>query len=806
MIKWFSLGFWELIARIVLRNRILMLSIIAAITVFLALQWKNIHFTFTEANMLPDDNIANVEYNAFLDKFGEEGNLIIIGVKDSTFFTPKAYAAWSKLMNTIKQNQEVDLVVSLNDLKKLQKNEALETFELVPFVDESKALNPKYLQTIKKELFNDLPFYEGLLFNKRSGSVRSAIYMDKKIVNTKARKTFVLEKLIPAITTFEKETKIDLRVSGMPYIRTLNAKTITDEISIFIGASLLITSLLFFFFFRSFKATLISIVIVIIGVMWSFGFLGLFNYEITILTALVPSLIIVIGIPNCIFLTNKYHQEFKVHRNKAKALQRVTTKIGMATLMTNLTTAIGFATFVASNNNLLLEFGVVTSINIMALFFLSLVLIPIFHSYLNPPKERHLKHLDRGSVKKFMDWILKTIKTNRFSIYAASVALLVFSIIGIYEMRISGSLIEDMPKKEAFFQDIVFFEKEFDGVMPLEIMIDTKRKKGVMKLSTLKRMEELETAIEEIPELSKPISIVNLVKYSKQAYYNGNPDYYELPTSQEQAFILSYAKNATANSKENLMKSYVDSTGQYARITTFMRDESGDQIAKIEEEIRKKADKLFPKERYNVIITGKALVFQKGTGYLLDNLLSSLIFAFFLTALLIGFMFRSFKMILVSIIPNLLPLFLTAGLMGFLDIPLKPSTILVFGIAFGLSVDDTLRFLSQYREELKKNNWKIKKSVYATFNESGLSMFYTSIVLFFGFSVFMLSSFGGTIALGGLISLTLLFGMLSNLMLLPALVLTLNKTLANEQEFIEPKTDIIERSDEEIDSLTNYKK
>ena len=806
MIKWFSLGFWELIARIVLRNRILMLSIIAAITVFLALQWKNIHFTFTEANMLPDDNIANVEYNAFLDKFGEEGNLIIIGVKDSTFFTPKAYAAWSKLMNTIKKNQEVDLVVSLNDLKKLQKNEALETFELVPFVDESKALNPKYLQTIKKELFNDLPFYEGLLFNKRSGSVRSAIYMDKKIVNTKARKTFVLEKLIPAITTFEKETKIDLRVSGMPYIRTLNAKTITDEISIFIGASLLITSLLFFFFFRSFKATLISIVIVIIGVMWSFGFLGLFNYEITILTALVPSLIIVIGIPNCIFLTNKYHQEYKVHRNKAKALQRVTTKIGMATLMTNLTTAIGFATFVASNNNLLLEFGVVTSINIMALFFLSLVLIPIFHSYLNPPKERHLKHLDRGSVKKFMDWILKTIKTNRFSIYAASVALLVFSIIGIYEMRISGSLIEDMPKKEAFFQDIVFFEKEFDGVMPLEIMIDTKRKKGVMKLSTLKRMEELETAIEEIPELSKPISIVNLVKYSKQAYYNGNPDYYELPTSQEQAFILSYAKNATANSKENLMKSYVDSTGQYARITTFMRDESGDQIAKIEEEIRKKADKLFPKERYNVIITGKALVFQKGTGYLLDNLLSSLIFAFFLTALLIGFMFRSFKMILVSIIPNLLPLFLTAGLMGFLDIPLKPSTILVFGIAFGLSVDDTLRFLSQYREELKKNNWKIKKSVYATFNESGLSMFYTSIVLFFGFSVFMLSSFGGTIALGGLISLTLLFGMLSNLMLLPALVLTLNKTLANEQEFIEPKIDIIERSDEEIDSLTNDKK
>ena len=805
MIKWFSLGFWELIARIVLRNRILMLSIIVAITVLLSMQWKNIHFTFTEANLLPDDNIVNVEYNAFLNKFGEEGNLVIIGVKDDAIFTPKAYASWSKLMNGLSEDKAVDLVISLNNLKKLQKNDSLQTFELVPFVDQSKTADEAYLKKIKTSLFNDLPFYEGLLFNKRSGSIRSAIYMDKKIVNTAARKDFILDRLVPAVEIFEKETGIDLRVSGMPYIRTLNAQTITDEISLFIGASLLVTSLLFFFFFRSFRATLISMIIVIIGVMWSFGFLGLLNYEITVLTALVPSLIIVIGIPNCIFLTNKYHQEYKIHRNKVRALQRVTTKVGMATLLTNLTTAIGFATFVASNNQLLLEFGIVTSINIMALFFLCIIVIPIFHSYIPAPKDRHIEHLDRNYVKVFMEWILRNIKTNRFSIYVVAILLLVISIIGIYKMRISGSLIEDMPKKEAFFQDIVFFEKEFDGVMPLEIMIDTKRKKGVMKLSTLRKMEELEESIDEIPELSKPLSIVNLVKYSKQAYYNGDPEYYELPTAQEQSFILSYAKNAAKDSKENLMKSYVDSTGQYARITTFMRDENGDNIPKIEAEIRKEANKIFPPDRYKVTITGKALVFQKGTGYLLDNLLSSLAFAFFLTALLMAFMFRSFKMVLISIIPNLLPLLLTAGIMGFMDIPLKPSTILVFGIAFGLSVDDTVRFLSQYREELKKNNWKIRKSVYATFADAGLSMFYTSIVLFFGFSVFMLSSFGGTIALGGLISVTLLFGMLSNLMLLPALVLTLNKTLANEQDFIEPKIDIIEPSDEEIDDLEKNK-
>jgi predicted RND superfamily exporter protein len=341
----------------------------------------------------------------------------------------------------------------------------------------------------------------------------------------------------------------------------------------------------------------------------------------------------------------------------------------------------------------------------------------------------------------------------------------------------------------------VFFEKEFDGVMPMEIVIDTKRKKGVMKLSTLKKMEEFQKTIEGIPELSKPISVLNVVKYSKQAFYNGNPEYYALPTSQEQGFIFEFAKNTSNNSKDNPLKSYVDSTGRYARITTFIKDEGINNIDVIEAKLNKKIAAIFPKDRYEVSMTGKALVFQKGTKYLLDNLIWSLVLAIFITAALIAFMFRSFKMILVALIPNLFPLFITAGLMGYFNIPLKPSTILVYGIAFGLSVDDTIRFLSQYRQELKKNNWKIKKSVFATLKDSGLSMFYTSVVLFFGFSVFMLSSFGGTIALGGLVSVTLLFGMLSNLVLLPSLVLTLNKSLANEQEFIEPKIDILEHND-----------
>ena len=778
-------GFWERLARIILKNRITILIAIAAITVFLGFQWRNLSMTYTEANLLPKKHIVNRQYQDFLNKFGEEGNLIVIGFQDKTFFTPKAYAAWNELMTGLKDSKEVELVVSLNDLKKLQKDTIAEKFELVPLIDQKQTKDPAYLQKIKNELFNNLPFYEGLLFNKKSGSIRSAVYLRKEIVNTAQRKTFIIENLVPKIDQFEKTTGIDLRVSGMPYIRTINAENMKGEIGLFIGAALFITSLIFFLFFRSWRATFISIFILIFGVMWSFGTLGLFHYKITILTAIIPPLIIVIGITNCIFLINKYQQEIKLHNNQAKALQRVISKIGVATLMTNMTTAIGFATFMIAGNDLLFEFGLVTSINVITVYLLTLLVVPIVYSFMPLPKEKHLYHLSKNYIASLLNAVETIVKTRRTRIYMVYGLLMIFSIIGVSQMKVSGSLIGEMPKSASFFKDIVFYEKEFNGVMPLEIMIDTKRKKGVMKLSTMKKMDELQETIAQIPELSKPVSVVNLVKYSKQAFYNGNPEYYQLPTSQEQAFILSYAKNAAKNTKDNLMKSYVDSTGQYARITTFMKDIGTEEMAKVEAQLNKKIAAIFPKDQYTVTLTGKALVFQKGTSYLIDNLIESLIFAIIMIAGLMAYLFRSFKMVMASVITNVLPLCITSGLMGYFGIPLKPSTILVFSIAFGISVDNAIQFMAKYRHDLIKNNGRVKKSVFSALKETGISTFYTSVVLIFGFAIFTLSSFSGTIALGGLISCTLLFAMFANLFVLPALVLTFEKKKAKKEEYLE---------------------
>ncbi|MBT3546208.1 MAG: MMPL family transporter [Flavobacterium sp.] len=782
------MNFWTRVSRIILKNRYLILILIAIATAFLVSQMKHMRFSYTEANLLPEDHEVNIQYNQFLDIFGEEGNLILLAIKDSTVFTPAKFNAWNSLAKSFDSLSEVEFTLSIADVKKLKKDTKNRKFVLESIYTEE-LTSQKTIDAVKKELFEKLPFYDNLLYNKITGTIQTAIYIDKEIVNTPVRKAFVFKKLIPIIDAFEKETNLDVRVSGMPYIRTINAQNIIDEIQLFVLGALLITGIIFFFFFRSYRATFITLLVVTIGVTWAFGFIGLFGYEITVLTALIPPLIIVIGVPNAVFLINKYQQEIKLHGQQAKALQRVISKIGNATLMTNITTASGFATFVFVKSQLLREFGILASINILSIFVLALLIIPILYSFMEPPKKKHLNHLERKWMENVVNWMEKMVREQRITIYITTVIVIILGIIGLYQIRVSGSLIEDMPKTKAFYKDIKFFENEFGGIMPLEILIDTKKEKGVMKLSTLKRMDKINEVIESFPELSRPVSVVNLVKYSKQAYYKGNPKYYQLPTAQEQSYIFEYTKNSDGNS--NMLNNFVDPTGQYARITTFMKDVGTDKMNDIQERLEQVVKKEFPKERFNVSFTGRALVFLKGTNYLIGNLVFSLSLAIFLISLFMAWMFRSFKMILISIIPNMLPLLITAGLMGFFGIPIKPSTILVFSIAFGISVDDTIHFLAKYRQELIANKWKIRKSVYAALRETGVSMFYTSIVLFFGFLVFTVSSFGGTIALGGLVSITLLFAMVSNLLLLPSLLLTFEDKIANKKVLKEPAIKII---------------
>ena len=770
---------WDIFARLILRNRIFFLVFIFISTLILSTQWKNLKFSYSEANLMPKDHPFNLAYDNFVNVFGEEGNLLIIAVNDSSLFKKNNFNSWIKLRQSFKNKKEVNNVIHVGNIPIISKDKIKKEFTVDSILNNSFISDYK-VEEFKNTIFQDFPFYENILFNKKSETIQTAIYLDKKIVNNIERIEFINEDFVPLIEKFEKETNLDVKISGMPYIRTMNAQNIMDEIGKFVVIAIIVTIFIFFFFFRSYRATLITLSVVVTGVMWALGILGFLEFEITVLTALIPPLIIVIGVPNCIFLINKYQHEVKKHGNQARSLQRVISKIGNATLMTNITTACGFATFILTDSQILKEFGTVASINIMVIFILSILLIPIIYSFLPLPEKKHLNHLNNDWLNTFVGFLSNTVKKKRIPVFIISILCLCISIVGINKIEISGNLIEDMPKKSGFVKDIKFFEKEFKGILPLEIMIDSRRKNGMMRLGNIKRMNDFHEHILRIPELSSPISIVNLSKYIKQSFYNGNPKYFQLPSSQENTFISTYVKNSDLKIGEN--NSYIDKNGQIARITTMIGEIDTERMEGIEASLIKGIELYFPSERFDVTLTGKTLGYLKGTKFLIKNLLISLFLAILLISLMITYLFRSYKMVIISLIPNILPLLFTAGVMGFFNIPIKPSTILVFSIAFGISVDDTIHFLVKYRQELIANNWKIRKSVFASLRETGISMFYTSIVLFFGFSVFMTSSYGGTIALGGLVSTTLLFAMLANLVLLPSLLISLEKSISNKKD------------------------
>ena len=787
---------WQKVSGVILRNKILLLSVLLGITVFLAYHARNVEMSYEYSSLLPKKDEAYKDYRRFVEIFGEEGNLIIIGIQDSSFFSIEHFKRWREFSHELSAVEGVENLLSVSNTYKLVKNTEEKKFDIEPVFPDT-IQNQEQLDKYARE-FRSLPFYENTVFNPDKKTYLLAITVNKERMHTKAR-----EKMVKSIQKigrrFEKDENVKLHYSGLPYIRVVNSIKIKRELYLFSALALAICIVVLFLFFRSFKAVFFPVLIVLVGVIWALGMLSLFGYKITLLSGMIPPLLIVIGIPNSIYMLNKFHHEYVRHGNKIKALQRVIIKIGNATFLTNLTTASGFATFIIVKSDILRQFGIVASLNIMGLFLLSLLLIPIIFSFIGPPSSRHVSHLDNRFVSSIISGLIKTTQNYRKTVYIIAIGIVGVGIYGITLMKSSGYMVDDIPENDPVYKDLKFFESNFDGLMPLEIMVDTKQPGGVMQLSTFRKIDQLEQQLQEYPELSSSLSLLNLLKFSKQAFYNGNERYYNLPNNREKNFILQYASPGEENS--DLLHSFIDSSRQTTRISLRMKDVGTKRMEELYAAINGDIDSVFTADKYDVTVTGSSITFFKGTQYLLKNLFTSLGLAIFLISTFMAIMFSSWRMVIMSLTPNVIPLVFTAAIMGFAGIPIKASTILVFSIAFGISVDNTIHFLAKYRQELKATNWDIGKSVILALKETGVSMLYTSVVLFFGFGIFTLSSFGGTQSMGILVSLTLLVAVTSNLILLPSLLMGLQR-LTTTHAFEEPLLHIYdEEEDIELEEL-----
>ncbi|HOH99666.1 MAG TPA: MMPL family transporter [Bacteroidales bacterium] len=788
---------WRYLVRIILRNRLANLIVLALITAFMGYKALDVQLSYEMRSVLPPDDTTSIVYQKFKQTFGEDGSVLFIGIRDPDIFTLEHYTAWYDLTERLLAVDGVDEVVSITRFFDLERNDSLGKFQVKPVVSR-KPVTQAEVDTIRERLLA-LPFYEDIVLERDSMSVLMAVTLDKDKLNTQERIPLV-HRIHDEADLYLQQTGVVVHYSGLPYIRTMTSKKVQDELRFFVILAMLVASIFLVIFFRSFKAMAFPMIIVIVSVIWALGLIGIMGYKITLLTGIIPPLLIIIGVENCIFLLNKFHHEYRLHGNKIRALSRVVQRTGNATFLTNLTTATGFAAFIVTGNPILVEFGVIASINIMIVFLLSIFLIPIFFSYFNPPRSRHTKHLDSKLTVFLVTKVLHIVNNHRRVVYITAIVFFIVGIIGITMLRTTGNVVDDIPHKDPLYTDLVFFEESFNGILPFEITIDTRKPKGVQQLSVLQRMDKLQEMLREYPEFSRPLSLIEMVKFGRQAFYAGDPDAYSLPSGNEMTFMARYLPTGQQQ-KRSLLNNFIDSSMQVARISVQMANIGTNDILRIKEDLRPRIDSVFNPERFDVEMTGTSVVFLKGTDYLVNNLMTSLLLALIVILALMALLFTSPRMILISMIPNLLPQVLTAALMGYAGIPIKPSTILIFSIALGISVDNAIHFLSRYRLELIHTQWNIKQSVISALKETSFSMVYSSIVLFFGFAMFTLSTFGGTEAMGFLVSFTLLIAVLSNLLLLPSLLLTLDQRITT-RAFKEPLLELFDEDDDiDLDNL-----
>lgn len=866
---------WNKVANLILRNRFIILAVMALLTVWFGYYTiTGIRIDNKYGNMLPKDTDAQREYLMFKKLFGEDGSTLVIAIQEDSLYTKKKLLKWKELGDTINKIDGVNSVISEARLVTIRNNKEATRFDARPIFSDIR-FKDKSVDSIKREIRSN-PLYKGLLYNDSTNVSLMMISLDEKYLMDKNKQKLVIdiEQLADSYSPYLGK----MHFAGLPHMRVLIGKRVMSEMYIFIALSILVSSALMYFFFRSIRVTIISNIVVLITVIWAMGTIGLCGYNLSIMMALIPPLMIVIGIPNCIYLYNKYHQEYRAHRNKAKALHRVIKKTGTAMFLTNVTTALGFITFLFTNSEKFYEFGVISSINIMLCFVVSLCLIPIFASFSKNPPERHLKHLDRKAAVGLLEKLVYITSFKRGWIYGITLLLTAISCIGIFFMKVTGNLTGDLPANDPILKDVEFIQKNMGGAIPYEIMIFYKEKGRLFSNDNLEKIEEVQAMLRKDTLFSKSLSLVDFVKVINMAYYDNNPDEYRLIANRDKLRLKKYISNFTTASANTTfsLKELVDTANCVLRVRTQMKDIGSYEVLEHTDIVKKRLDKIlnpdkaeierqFAKvekgnrayidsivynhsgvynsltaeladgnaekqmefdsdfdlvkkyfnqpgfdstlrkainhEYYDFNITGTSVVASEGTQYLLVNLFSSMIFAVISIAALMCVLFYSFRMVVVSMIPNLIPLVMCAGIMGWFNIPLKPSTLLIFSITLGITVDNTIHFLARYRQELQNKNLDIKECVAISIRESGLSIIYTSVILFFGFIVFVWSKFGGTQALGYLSAITYAIALFTNLIVLPALLMSLERKLTT-RSFSEPFFEIYdEEEDIDLDAL-----
>ncbi|MCB2377109.1 MMPL family transporter [Hymenobacter sp. BT635] len=734
------------------------LALMTAVSVYFVAQLR---FNYNFNDFYPAGDPDLDYYEQYSARYGNDNDYVLLGVEapaGRSVFEPGFLTKVDSLTRFIQQRRHVVHVTSPTNAAN-------------PVVEGFGVFNIPYLHPQEPARRAQ----DSVLVYRTPGLVDNLIARDARSVTILFQTTPNLSKppgdsLLAAVRTELSRQGIaetEYHMAGKMVAQSVFVDRLQWELVVFMSLSVVLVTVLLWFTFRTWWGVVLPLVVVMGAIIWGLGLMSACGVSIDLMTALLPIMLFVVGMSDTIHIITRYSTELGYGASKKDSLLIALKESGFGSGLSALTTSIGFFTLMTSTIRPIYNFGLFTGISVLLTFILSFTLLPAMLVLLRKPQLR-VPRQEGHSWDGVLGRMFRNVLAHRRLVVGLSALILIGSVASASRIRINSSLLDDLSKNDPVKLDFVFFEQNFAGVRPFELALQPATGRSIYDLQVLRETEEIEGYLQQTYGLNFVASPVTIIKSVRKALNGGLLEEYRLPASE--AELTQLVRRVKLFRKKPEFRALVLPDGTEGRLTGRMPDVGSVRAEALNADLRRFLSQNTDPKVLQTRLTGSANLIDKNNENLTLNMITGMSIDIVMVTLIVLFLFRSVRMTIVVLIPNLVPILVVAGVMGLAGVSMKVSTSIIFTIAFGIAVDDTIHFISKLKLTLLQEP-SLFKAVRKTYLMAGKAVIVTSLILVGGFSTLIFSSFDGTFYVGLLIGLTLLFGVVAELTLLPILIL-----------------------------------
>lgn len=741
-------------ARLIIRNPKTVITgflLVLLASVFPALQLRT---DFNLEGFYQDEDPVVMQYAQLEDEFGRDDNRIVIG------YTREDLMSSEGMEQNRALHAELETLPFILDVQSLSKAERMTNLEdqlvFTPYFDSETIYDEPLFTELKED-----PFVTGFLINDALTSTAFYVEVDQE-QNTYTNRNELISRLTKIVRQFETNSDLQVHISGIPYFRNLYVNMLNSEIIFYISISSVLIIALLWYLYRSIWGVVLPMIIVWSTLLLTLALIHITGGYIEIMSSTIAPILLCVGIADSIHMISKYDDARDQGLSKQDSIVEMIRTLGSATFLTSLTTAIGFITLMSSTIMPMKRFGIYTASGVLIAYLVTIFFLP---AALSLSKRARIFSEQKSPFFRWSSRQLSSLsrinETYKISIILFSLLLLSVSAWQMTGLTVNGRVFDDVSEETQVMQDQAWFSEHLVPILPLEILIRTGTEEGTLSADLMQRIAETEKFLMQVPEIEKVTSGKTLLA---QVHHVLNPHQAFLSVASTPLlaqYLLLLEISGTDVVEELFTFSY-----ETIRITAMIKDAGSERINEIRRELHLHLTEYYPGEEISV--TGSTVLSADLVGKIVRSLMTSMGLAIGLISVLMALLFRNVRMMLIALVPNLLPLVVTGAVMAFFGVDIKPSTAVIFTIAFGIAVDDSIHFLARFRVEMSRGS-SLHEALSITLHKTGRAIIITSMILLAGFGSLISSDFVSTAMMGVMVSSTIFSALIADLLLLPAL-------------------------------------